>query len=127
MPGLAWRSHRDATLPGRPNGPAVSHSGSDQSPGLHPKSPGSDSVPVKFEEPVIPARRSPRAAIQDAIKETPDGLPLYRYRDLLEHLATLDRQVINFAGQQIEKITTPTPVQARAFDLLGSAVQVRLT
>jgi hypothetical protein len=78
-------------------------------------------------DPVIPARRSLRAAIQDAIKETPDGLPLYRYRDLLEHLATLDRQVINFAGQQIEKITTPTPVQARAFELLGSPVPARLT
>ena len=78
-------------------------------------------------DPVIPARRSPRAAAKDAVKETPDGLPLYRYRDLLEHLATLDRQIINFAGQQIEKITTPTPVQARAFDLLGSPVPVRLT
>jgi transposase len=78
-------------------------------------------------DPVIPARRSPRAAVKDAIKETADGLPLYRYRDLLEHLGTLDRQVINFAGQQIEKITTPTPVQARAFDLLGSPVPARLT
>ena len=78
-------------------------------------------------DPVIPARRSPRAAVKDAIKETPDGLPLYRYRDLLEHLETLDRQLINFAGQQIEKITTPTPVQARAFDLLGSPVPARLT
>jgi hypothetical protein len=71
--------------------------------------------------------RSPRAAVKDAVKETADGLPLYRYRDLLEHLATLDRHIINFAGQQIEKITTPTPVQARAFDLLGSPVPVRLT
>ena len=78
-------------------------------------------------DPVIPARRSLRAAVKDAVKETPDGLPLYRYRDLLEHLATLDRQVINFAGQQIEKLTTPTPVQARAFELLGSPVPVRLT
>jgi hypothetical protein len=78
-------------------------------------------------DPVIPARRSPRAAVKDAVKETPDGLPLYRYRDLLEHLATLDRQVINFAGQQIEKITTVTPVQDRAFALLGSPVPVRLT
>jgi Transposase DDE domain len=78
-------------------------------------------------DPVIPAQRSPQAAVKDAVKETPDGLPLYRYRDLLEHLATLDRQVINFAGQQIEKITTPTPVQARAFDLLGSPVPARLT
>jgi Transposase DDE domain len=78
-------------------------------------------------DPVVPAHRSPRAAVKDADKETPDGLPLYRYRDLLEHLETLDRQVINFAGQQIEKITTPTPVQARAFGLLGSPVPVRLT
>ena len=78
-------------------------------------------------DPVIPARRSPRAAVKDAVKQTPDGLPLYRYRDLLEHLETLDRQVINFAGQKIEKITTPTPVQARAFDLLGSPVPARLT
>ena len=78
-------------------------------------------------DPVIPARRSLQAAVKDAVKETTDGLTLYRYRDLLEHLATLDRQVINFAGQQIEKITTPTPVQARAFDLLGSPVPVRLT
>ena len=46
---------------------------------------------------------------------------------LVEHLETLDRQVINFVGQQIEKITTPTPVQARAFGLLGSPVPVRLT
>ncbi len=78
-------------------------------------------------DPVIPAQRTPQAAVKDAVKETPDGLPLYRYRDLLEHLATLDRQVINFAGQQIEKITTTTPVQARAFDLLGSPVPARLT
>ena len=85
-----------------------------------------EDIPVPA-DPVIPARRSLRAAVKDAVKETPDGLPLYRYRDLLEHLATLDRQVINFAGQHIEKITTPTPVQARAFELLGSPVPVRLT
>jgi hypothetical protein len=78
-------------------------------------------------DPVTPAQRSPQATVKDAAKQTPDGLPLYRYRDLLEHLATLDRQIINFAGQRIEKITTPTPVQARVFDLLGSTVPVRLT
>jgi hypothetical protein len=78
-------------------------------------------------DPVIPARRSPRATAKDTARETPDGLTLYRYRDLLAHLATLTRQVINFNGQHIEKITGPTPVQARAFDLLGSAVPVRLT
>ena len=78
-------------------------------------------------DPVNPARRSRQAVVKDAVKHTADGLPLYRYRDLLEHLATLDRQVINFSKQKIEKITTPTPVQARAFELLGSPVPVRLT
>ena len=78
-------------------------------------------------DPVVPAQRSPQAAVRDTVKETPGGLPLHRYHDLLEHLGTLDRQVINLAGQRTEKITTPTAVQARAFDLLGSPVPVRLT
>jgi hypothetical protein len=78
-------------------------------------------------DPVAPAIRSRQAVIKDAAKETSDGLPLYRYRDLLEHLATLNRQIIDFNGQKIEKITIPTPVQARAFDLLGSSVPTRLT
>src|SRR5258706_4306529 len=78
-------------------------------------------------DPVIPARRSLRAAVKDAVKQTEDGLPLYRYRDLIEHLGTLRRHVINFSGQQIEKITAPTPVQARALELLGSPVPVKLS
>ena len=78
-------------------------------------------------DPVAPARRSPQAAAKDATKQTPTALTLCRYHHLLSHLATLTRQVINFNGQKIEKITTPTPVQARAFDLLGSAIPVRLT
>jgi hypothetical protein len=73
-------------------------------------------------DPVAPARRSAQAKAKDAAKRTPGGLPVYRYRDLLGHLSTLDRQVIIFAGQKIEKLTTPTPVQARAFELLGAPV-----
>jgi len=78
-------------------------------------------------DPVAPAKRSPDALRKDAAKKTRDKLPLYRYRDLLGHLATLTRQTINFQGQRIEKITTPTPVQARAFELLGTPVPVSLT
>ena len=78
-------------------------------------------------DPVTPAQRSPQATVKDAVKQSPDGLPLYRYRDLIEHLATLSRQVINFSGQGIEKLTTPTPVQAKVFALLGSTVPVSLT
>jgi DDE family transposase len=78
-------------------------------------------------DPVAPAQRSPQARNKDAAKQTPDNLPLYRYRDLLSHLSTLDRQIINFSGQKIEKLTLPTPVQARAFSLLGSPVPIRIT
>ena len=73
-------------------------------------------------DPVAPAQRSPQAKAKDAAKRNGDGLPVYRYRDLLAHLATLDRQTITFAGQAIEKLTTPTPAQRRAFELLGTAV-----
>ena len=78
------------------------------------------------DDPVTPAQRSPQAKTKDATKHTPDGLPLHRYKDLLGHLSTLDRQVINFGGQRIEKITTPTPLQRRAFELLGASVPVTL-
>jgi hypothetical protein len=77
-------------------------------------------------DPVAPARRSAQARAKDAAKHTPGGLPAYRYRDLLSHLSTLDRQTISFAGQRIEKLTTATPVQARAFELLGTAVPLAL-
>jgi hypothetical protein len=78
------------------------------------------------DDPVAPAQRSPQAKTKDATKHTPDGLPVHRYKDLLHHLSTLDRQTINFGGQQIEKLTTPTPVQRRAFELLGAPVPVTL-
>ncbi|MGH4012062.1 MAG: IS1634 family transposase [Pseudonocardiaceae bacterium] len=78
------------------------------------------------DDPVAPAQRSPQATTKDATKHTPDGLPLHRYKDLLHHLSTLDRQIIHFGRQRIEKITTPTPVQRRAFELLGAPVPVTL-
>jgi hypothetical protein len=77
-------------------------------------------------DPVAPAMRSQQASRKDAEKQNEDGLPVYRYRDLLGHLGTLTRQTVNFNGQRIEKITIPTRVQARAFELLESPVPVAL-
>jgi hypothetical protein len=77
-------------------------------------------------DPVAPARRSAQAKAKDGAKHNRDGLPVYRYRDLLAHLATLDRQTITFAGRPIEKLTTPTPVQRRAFELLGATVPLTI-
>jgi hypothetical protein len=76
--------------------------------------------------PVAPARRSARARAKDGSKHNTGGLPVYRYRDLLAHLSTLDRQAITFAGQAIEKLTTPTPIQRRAFELLGTPVPLTI-
>jgi len=77
--------------------------------------------------PVTPAGRSADASRKDSTQRTSDDLPVYRYRDLIGHLATLSRQTINFNGQRIEKITIPTQVQAQAFELLGGPVPVALT
>ncbi len=77
-------------------------------------------------DPAAPAQRSAQARAKDAAKHNSDKLPVTKYGDLLEHLSTLDRQAIVFAGQKIEKLTSPTPVQARAFELLGVPVPLSL-
>ena len=77
-------------------------------------------------DPVAPAQRSLTAKKKDAIRETPEELPVQSFQDLLRHLATLHRETITFAGQHIEKITNPTPIQRRAFELLGAAIPLTL-
>jgi hypothetical protein len=78
-------------------------------------------------DPVAPARRSAQARAKDAAKRTSGKLPVRKYQDLLSHLSTLSRQTISFSGQKIDKLTTPTPVQRRAFELLGAPVPLTLT
>jgi hypothetical protein len=78
-------------------------------------------------DPVAPAQRSAQARAKDGAKHNGDGLPVYRYRDLLAHLATLDRQTITFNGQKIEKLTTPTAIQRRAFELLGAPAPLAIS
>jgi hypothetical protein len=77
-------------------------------------------------DPVAPAQRSAEAKAKDGARHNRDGLPIYRYRDLLAHLATLDRQTITFAGRPLQKLTTPTPIQRRAFELLGAAIPLTI-
>ena len=83
-------------------------------------------IPVPA-DPVAPAQRSDQAKAKDGAKHSPRGLPVYRYRDLLTHLATLDRQTITFAGRPVEKLTTPTPTQRRAFELLGATAPLAIS
>jgi transposase len=77
-------------------------------------------------DPVPPAQRSTHAKQKDANRETPDGLPVQSFQDLLRHLATLNRETITFAGQRIEKITNPTPTQRRVFELLATPIPLTL-
>jgi hypothetical protein len=76
--------------------------------------------------PVAPAQRSAQARSKDASKQNAGKLPVRKYGDLLSHLSTLDRQAITFSGQQISKLTEPTPVQRRAFELLGAPIPLTL-
>lgn len=69
------------------------------------------------------AQRSDSALRKIATKRTPDGeLPVHSLRTLLEDLATVAKNRVRpkVAGlPEFDKITQPTPLQQRAFDLLG--------
>jgi hypothetical protein len=71
--------------------------------------------------PVAPARRSPAAMAKAATKATADGGPVHSLATLLDDLATVVASHIQPAGglTGFTIITTPTPVQRRAFELLG--------
>lgn len=69
------------------------------------------------------AQRSDGALRKIATKRTTDGeLPVHSLRTLLEDLATVAKNRVRpkVAGlPEFDKITQPTPLQQRAFDLLG--------
>ena len=85
-----------------------------------------ESVP-QTDDPVAPAQRSPQATRKDTTKKTADNLTTYDFPGLLAHLGQLTRNTINFNGQRFEKLTTPTPVQQRAFELLNAHIPFALT
>jgi hypothetical protein len=71
--------------------------------------------------PVAPARRSASAVAKTAAKVTTDGGPVHSFATLLDDLATIAASRIQPAGglPAFTLITTPTPVQRQAFELLG--------
>ena len=77
-------------------------------------------------DPVTPAQPSTDAKTTDATKKTRDGLPAYDYPGLIAHLGHLTRNTISFAGQHFDKITNPTSVQRRAFELIGTPIPLTL-
>jgi hypothetical protein len=75
--------------------------------------------------PVAKAKPSPAARNKAASKITDDGLSVHSFRSLLVDLATMTRNTVRFAGKTtVEILATPTPVQRRAFELLGLKPQL---
>lgn len=75
---------------------------------------------------VAPAQRSPRARRKAATKRTDDGAPVHSFRTLLDDLATVAKNRIQPklpSAPAFDVITRPTPLQQRAFDLLGVALR----
>ena len=76
---------------------------------------------AKRTDPVSPAQRSDEALSKAARKRTHDDDPLHSFTSLLTDLATICANHIQPTNDlpAFTMITTPTPLQRRAFELLG--------
>lgn len=74
-------------------------------------------------EPLLWAEKAPRAhGGKKATGSNEDGLKVRRYRDILRELAAYTRNTLRFSQAGKATLTlypTPSPLQQRAFDLLG--------
>jgi Transposase DDE domain len=80
-----------------------------------------DKDPPAPGNPVAPARRSAAAQAKASHQHDAAGRPYHSFRGLLEHLATLTRNQVRFAGTNAitDMLTEPTSAQREAFDLIG--------
>ena len=78
---------------------------------------------VSRASPVARAQVSPAARAKARTRKTDDGEPVHSCRTLLADLATLTRNTVRF-GDNLPMIvlSRPTPIQQRAFDLVGVAL-----
>ena len=87
-----------------------------------------DENPPHPDNPVAPAHRSPHAQAKASYQHDPAGRPYRSFRGLLEHLATLPRNEVRFAGATatVPMLTEPTSTQRQAFDLIGVPIPLTL-
>ena len=82
-----------------------------------------DEAPPERADPVAARDRSPAALRKERDHRTPDGLPVHSFATLLAELATLTRNRVVPAGADeraaFEVLTEASPLQARAFELIG--------
>ena len=74
-------------------------------------------------DPVAPARRSAGAHRKVQAKVLEDGTPVHSFQTLLKTLSSIVRSVCRRRGAEpndptFEAVTTPTPKQQQAYDLL---------
>ena len=84
-----------------------------------------DEHPPGRTDPVAPPERSGEALAKARDHRTPDGLRVGSFGTLMTELATLTRNRVVPAGTDeraaFELLSEPTPLQARAFELIGVA------
>ena len=87
-----------------------------------------DDQPPGQDNPVTPARRSATAQAKASGQYDPAGQPYLSFRGLLEHLATLTRNQVRFAGTRatVPMLTEPTSAQREAFRLIGVPIPLML-
>ena len=87
-----------------------------------------DDQPPGQGNPVTPARRSATAQAKASGQYDPAGQPYHSFRGLLEHLATLTRNQVRFAGTRttVPMLTEPTSTQREAFRLIGVPIPLML-
>jgi hypothetical protein len=79
-----------------------------------------DDTPIAPTDPVKPATRSPSARAKAGSARTAEDFPAHTLPDLLADLATLTRNQISTGDSEhtFARLTTPTPLQTRALELL---------
>jgi hypothetical protein len=87
-----------------------------------------DDDPPARDNPVTPARRSAHAQAKASTRHDPAGRPYHSFRGLLQHLATLTRNQVRFAGTTatVPMLAEPTSDQRQAFELIGVPVPLTL-
>jgi len=87
-----------------------------------------DENPPAPASPVAPAHRSGHAQAKASGQYDPAGRPYHSFRGLLEHLATLTRNQVRFAGSTatVPMLAEPTSIQREAFDLIGAPIPLTL-
>jgi hypothetical protein len=87
-----------------------------------------DQTPPTPTDPVLPATRSAAAQAKASRQHDEHGRPYRSFRGLIDHLATLTRNQVRFAGtsQAIPMLAEPTSTQREAFDLIGAPIPLTL-